>query len=209
VLASDSAPPGVTRLSKEEGELARKACTPLADAMATAARKQKLTHAADRNAFLEDFLAHPPQLPRVDVATCADLLLREVRAYVAATIESEAMMNLGRIVVGLASSLEREPPELCAGAGPVPADLGVLKAGPWASKAEDWAAPGWVCAHFNLAGEPQRFQYQLVIGAATWEVVARGFPVKGGAPTELYARGRIEGGHIQPSREVYRRATTR
>ncbi len=79
------------------------------------------------------------------------------------------------------------------------------------SKTEDWAAPGWGCAHFNLAGESQRFQYQLVTDgkAGTWEVVARGFPVKGGAPTELYARGRIEEGHIKPSREVYRRAAAR
>ena len=49
----------------------------------------------------------------------------------------------------------------------------------------------------------------LVTTPTSWEVIARGFPVKGGAPTELYARGRIEGGHIQPSREVYRRAPTR
>ena len=104
---------------------------------------------------------------------------------------------------------EREPPALCAGAGPVPADLGALTAGPWTSKTEDWAAPGWACARFNLAGERQRFQYQIVTGATAWEVIARGFPVPGGAPTELYARGPVEGGRIKPSREVYRRALTR
>jgi hypothetical protein len=207
VLATDSSAPGITRLSKEEAEVARKTCSPLTDALAAAAKKKRLAGRADREAFIEEFLQDPPKLPHVDVTRCAGLLLRDTRAYVAATIESEATMNIGRAVVGLATSLEHEPADLCASVGPVPADLGALTAGPWTSKAEDWSATGWACAHFNLAGEPQRFQYQIVTNAkaGTWEVIARGFPVKGGAPTELYARGRIEGGHIQPSREVFRR----
>ena len=211
VLATDSSPPGITRLSKEEAEVARKTCTPLTNAVAAAAKKKKLASPADRDAFVQEFLQNPPKLPHVDVARCAELILRDMRAYAAATLENEAMMNIGRAVVGLATSLEREPADLCASAGPVPADLGALAAGPWRSKPEDWSAPGWACAHFNLAGEPQRFQYQIVTNAkvGTWEVIARGFPVKGGAPTELYARGRIEGGHIQPSREVFRRSPTR
>jgi hypothetical protein len=209
VLASDSSPPGITKLSKEEGAFAQKACAPLSEALAAAAKKKKLSGPADRNAFVQEFLQNPPPLPRIDVAKCADLLLRDVRGYIAAVVESEAKMNLGRVVVGLASSLDREPPASCASAGPVPADLGALAAGPWVSKPEDWSAPGWACTRFNLGGEPQRFQYQLVTSATSWEVVARGFPVKGGAPTELYARGLVEGGHIQPSREVYRRTPTK
>lgn len=191
--------------------MAKKACAPLADALASAAKKQKLAGAVDRYGFIQEFLQSPPRLAHVDVPKCANLLLRDVRAYLAGTIESEASSNLGRIVVGLATSMEREPPDLCASAGPVPADLEALRAGRWTSKTEDWSAPGWACARFNLAGEPQRFQYQLVTraGSATWEIIARGFPVKGGPATELYARGRIEGGHIQPSREVYRRALTK
>ncbi len=209
VLATDSSPPGITKLSKEEREVAAKTCAPLSDAVAAAAKKKKLSRPADRNAFIQEFLANPPKLPRIDVAKCADLLVRDVRAYLAGTIESEAKMNLGRVVVGLATSLEREPPDLCASAGPVPADLGAVAAGPWASKTQDWSAPGWACARFDLADEPQRFQYQLVTTPTHWEVIARGFPVKGGEPTELYARGAIEGGHIQPSREVFRRAVTK
>jgi hypothetical protein len=211
VLASDSSPPGITKLSKEEGEAAQKTCKPLADALAAAAKKEKLAGATGRYAFVQQFLQNPPKLAHVDVAKCADLLLRDMRAYLAGMIESEAKMNLGRVVVGLATSLEREPPDLCASAGPVPADLGALAAGSWTSTAEDWSAPGWACARFNLAGEPQRFQYQLVTNAkaGTWEVIARGFPVKDGSPTELYAHGRIEDGHIKPSRDVYRRAPTR
>jgi len=211
VLASESSPPGISKLSKEEGEFAHKACAPLSNALATAAKKEKLAGATDRNAFIQEFLRNPPRLAGVDVPKCADLLLRDMRGYLAAMIESEAKMSLGRVVVGLASALEKEPAELCPSAGPVPADLGALAAGPWASKAEDWTGRGWACSRFNLAGEPQRFQYEIVTNgkAGTWEVIARGFPLKGGAPTELYARGRIEGGHIQPSREVYRRALTR
>jgi hypothetical protein len=211
VLAKDSPLPGMTRLSTEEGDFVKKACTPLAAALEAAARKKKLAGPADRNAFLQEFLANPPNLPRVDVARCSDLLLRDLRAYLAATIESEAHVNIGRIVVSLATALELEPPRLCPSAGPVPADLRALAAGPWVSKADDWAAPGWACTRFDLGGQPQRFQYQLVTdkSAGTWEVVARGFPVKGGPPTELYARGRIEGGQIKPSREVFRRAVAK
>lgn len=211
VLAAESSPPGLTKLSKDEAEAVQKTCTPLTDALAAAAKKKKLAGPSDRNAFIQEFLQSPPKLPNVDVARCADLILRDLRAYLAATIESEAKMNIGRVVVGLATSMEREPPELCASAGPVPADLGTVSAGPWTSQPSDWSAPGWACARFDLAGQPQRFQYQLVTDAkaGTWEVIARGFPVKGGAATELYARGRIEGGQIHPSREVYRRAPTR
>jgi hypothetical protein len=211
VLAKDTSPPGVARLSKEEAEAAKKTCAPLAEAIAKAAQKRKPAGPAERNAFIEEILANPPKLPKVDVAHCADLLLRDMRGYVAAMVESEAHMAIGRIVVGLATALELEPPALCASAGPVPTDLGALAAGPWISQPGDWAAPGWKCARFALSGEAQRFQYQLVTDAAagTWEIVARGFPVKGGEPTELYAHGRLEGGHIKPSREVYRRKPRR
>jgi hypothetical protein len=210
VLAADSSPPGVTKLSKEEAEVARKSCKPLADALATAAKSKKIASNADRNAFVEKFLEAPPKLAHVDVARCADLILRDLRAYVAATIESEARLNLGRIVVGLATSLEREPPEFCASAGPVPAEP-IAAGAPFQSKPGDWAAPGWKCARFDLAGEPQRFQYELVTDpkAGTWEIVARGRPIAGAAATELYSRGRLENGHFQPSRDVYRRAPTK
>jgi hypothetical protein len=213
VLAAESSPPGVSKLSKEEADEAKKTCAPLAEAIAKAAQKRKPSGPAERSAFLEEILAHPPKLPKVDVARCADLLVRDLRAYLAAMIESEAQMGLGRLVVGLATALEQEPPVLCPSAGPVPADLGALAlgAGPWVSKPSDWGAPGWKCARFALAGEPQRFQYQLVTDATagTWEVIARGFPVKGGEPTELYSHGRIEDGHIKPSRNVYRRKPPR
>lgn len=211
VLASESSPPGLNPVPKEELDAAQKTCKPLAEAIAAAARKKKLAGAAERDAFLSEFLANPPKLPNVDVAKCSDLLLRDLKAYRATMIESEAKMNIGRVLVGLSVALESEPPELCASAGPVPADLNALASGPWVSKPEDWSAPGFRCARFALGGEPQRFQYQIVTdkGAGTWEVIARGFPVKGAPPTELYARGRIENGQIKKSRDVFRRSTTR
>ncbi len=208
VLARDVPPPGVSKLSDDERAFEEKSCKPLVDAIAAAVKRKKPAGAADRNAIVASLLQDPPKLAGVDVGRCADLMLRDLRAYLASAIESEAQMSIGRIVVGLATAMERDPPAVCASAGPVPADLGALAAGPWASHPEDWSAPGWRCARFDLAGQPQRFQYQLVTdtAAGTWEVIARGYPVKGGAPTELYARGRIEGGVVKPSREVYRRA---
>jgi hypothetical protein len=208
VLAHDSAPPGLTKLSEDEKAFAEKSCGPLADAVAAAVKKKNLHSPGERIALVQSILQDPPKLAGVDVPRCTDLMVRDLGMYLAAAIEAEASMSIGRVVVGLATAAEREPPGLCASAGPVPADLGVLAAGPYASTDADWSAPGWKCARFDLVGQPQRFQYQLVTDAAagTWEVIARGFPVKGGAPTELYARGRIEGGAIKPSREVYRRA---
>lgn len=208
VLARDSSPPGIRRLSPEESKELETTCKPLADAMVQAAKKAKPKNATDRNAFMEEFLANPPKLGKVDTARCAGLMLDELKGFLAHTIESEASMSIGQIVIGLSMSLEAEPPALCPSAGPVPADLAALAAAPYASKADDWSARGWKCVRFDLTGQPQRFQYRFVTDdkAGRWEVVARGYSVKGGAPTELYARGRIEDGHIRPSREVYRRA---
>lgn len=208
VRAADSTPPGVEAVSKGDQAFASKSCKPLTDAIAAAAKKKKLGTAAERTAFTEEMLQHPPQVGKLDVARCADIMLRDLRGYLARTAESEAEMNIGRIVVGLAAASEHEPPSLCASAGPVPADRGALGEGAWTSKAEDWSAPGWKCARFDLAGQPQRFQYRLVTDAkaGSWEVVAVGTPVKGAGATELYARGKLESGRVQPTREVFRRA---
>ena len=211
VLASDSSPPGITKLSKEEGEAAQKTCKPLADALAAAAKKEKLAGATGRYAFVQQFLQNPPKLAHVDVAKCAEPAPSRhaclPRRHDRERSEDEPRPRRGRprdvARARAAGSLRKRRAH--------PGRFGALTAGSWTSKAEDWSAPGWACARFNLAGEPQRFQYQLVTNAkaGTWEVIARGFPVKDGSPTELYAHGRIEDGHIKPSRDVYRRAPTR
>ena len=51
------------------------------------------------------------------------------------------------------------------------------------------------------------FQYELRSDATakTFEVIARGYPVQGAPPTELYVAGKVESGAIDPSVPVMRR----
>jgi hypothetical protein len=127
--------------------------------------------------------------------------------YLARTREGEAKLNLKRIVVGLVTALERDVPTFCASAPAVPKDLATVKDAPYASAGADWRAPGWTCVRFDLSGAQQVFQYELRSDAKakTFEVIARGYPVQGAAPTELYIAGKVENGAIDPSMPVMRR----
>ena len=88
-----------------------------------------------------------------------------------------------------------------------PAFIEALKNKAYESTPAEWKAEGWTCARFDLLGSPQFFQYELRTDAKakTFEVIARGYPVWGAPPTELYVAGKVEKGTIDPGAPVMRR----
>jgi hypothetical protein len=205
VPADSSYPAGVNALSEaEQKELATK-CKKLNDAIAAAAKKAG--GKARPIDVIESVLQSPPKLAGTDVPRCSDLMRRDTIAYLARTRESEAKLNLKRIVVGLVTALEREPPAFCASAPPVPPSLDTVKDKPYQSSMADWKADGWACVRFDIAGGMQVFQYELRTDAKakTFEAIARGYPVQGAAAAELYIAGKVQNGAIDPSMPVMRR----
>jgi hypothetical protein len=205
VPVESSPPPGTRPLDDAESKMLAGKCKKMVDAIAGAAKKDGGKKRPIDYAMA--VVAHPPKLPGVDTGVCGDLILRDMIEYLARTRENEAKLNLKRIVVGLMTAIERDVPVLCPSASAVPSDLAAVKDTPYASAAADWRAPGWTCARFDLSGGQQVFQYELRSDpkAKTFEVIARGYPVQGAAPTELYIAGKVESGAIDPSMPVMRR----
>ena len=205
VPVESSPPPGTKPLDEAESKELTGKCKKLMDVIASTAKKDGGKKRPIDYAM--DVVAHPPKLAGVDVPRCGDLVVRDMIEYLARTRENEAKLNLKRILVGLMMALERDVPVLCSSAPAVPPDLATVKDVPYASTGADWKAPGWTCARFDLSGGQQVFQYELRSNAAakTFEVIARGYPVQGAPPTELYVAGRVESGAIDPSTPVMRR----
>ena len=199
------APPGTQPLTEAEQKEASTKCKKLTDAIAAAAKKGGAKKRPID--YANEVLASPPKLPGVDVPRCGELLKRDMIDYLAHTREGEAKLNLKRIIVGLVTALEHEPPAFCASAPAVPPDLATVKDSPYASSAADWKAPGWTSVRFDLVGGQQVFQYELRTDpkARTFEAIARGYPVQGAPATELFIAGKVENGAIDPSMPVLRR----
>lgn len=200
-----SSPPGVNALSDAEASELKTKCKKVTDAIAAAAKKD---HGKKRPIdYVDAVLASPPKLPGVDLPRCSDLLRRDMIEYLARSRESEAKLNLKRIIVGLVTALEHDPPAFCASAPAVPPELATVKDKPYSSSSADWKPVGWACVRLDLSGAPQVFQYELRTDpkAQTFEAIARGYPVQGAAATELYIGGKVDHGAIDPSMPVMRR----
>lgn len=198
-------PPGTQPLTDAERAEASTKCKKLSDAIVAASKKGGgKKRPID---YANEVFASPPKLAGVDVPRCTDLLRRDMIEYLARTRESEAKLNLKRIIVGLVTALEKEPPAFCPSAPAVPPDLATVKDTPYASTATDWKTPGWTCVRFDLVGGQQVFQYELRTDpkARTFEAIARGYPVQGAPATELFIAGKVENGAIDPSMPVMRR----
>ena len=205
VLAVDSTPPGVAPLSEAEQQESKHKCKPLVEAIA--ARAQKDRRRQEPIAYVREVLKGPPQMPKEAHERCAELILRDMLAYRARSLEAQAINELKRIVVGLSTAMAGTEARLCPSAPAVPADHRGLASGPYRSTAADWQAEGWQCVRFDLTGRPQRFQYELSTDpkARSYEIIARGYSVEGQPVVELFLPGKVEGGAIQPSSEIYRR----
>lgn len=204
VLAAETVPPGLTPLTDEEAEEAEKHCAGLSKALAKAVSADK--SGRDRTEVLLDVLQKGVSAPGVDLARCTELVRRDLLVYRARVIESEAINHIKLISFGLASATQQEPPILCSSAGPTPSDLTSLERAAVLVPASAWTRPGWACVRFQPQ-TPLRFQYELRTDekAQTYEIVARGYPVAGQRAVELFQKGAVQDGRIEPSSEVFRR----
>jgi hypothetical protein len=198
-------PPGTNPLSDAEAKELSSKCKKFTDVVTAAAKKAGSGKRPIDGLF--EALANPPKVAGVDVARCSELMRRETIDFFARTRESEAKINLRRVIVGFMSALDGASPAFCGSAPAVPPALENVKDQPYASKPEDWKADGWKCVRFDLSGAPQVFQYELRTDpkGKTYEVIARGYPVQGGPATELYIAGKVESGAIDPSTPIMRR----
>lgn len=195
-------PPGLSPLTDEEAGEADKKCKPMQDAIAAEAKKLKGKSATD--AVLE-VLAKPPRVKGVDVTRCADLIRRDLLAYRAKSIESEAIQHLRIMARSVQNALEREPRTFCPTAAAVPSDFAKLKTLPFKSEPKEWEQPGWQCLKTAIS-TPQFFQYRYEADepSQTFVVVAKGYPVAGKPEEELFLRGKVAGREVK-AEEVLRR----
>lgn len=208
VLAASSFPPGVRALSEAEEAELKERCGGLLKHL----RKVSANDSGSRARLerIHNILEHPPALTGVDVPHCAKLLQRSVVAYRAQTIESEGMNGIKRIIVGLSMAMSAAKPKLCPSAPKTPADLKAFQAGPVRTNVQQWQHPGWRCVRFDRS-QPSAFQYQLHTSSAdqSFEIIARGYPVDGHPPVELFLAGKVKDKTIALSSEIYRRNVSR
>ncbi len=204
VPAADTVPPGLTPLTDEEAQEAETHCAGLSKALAKAVSADK--SGRDRTEVLLDALQKGVSASGVDLSRCTELVRRDLLVYRARVIESEAINHIKLISFGLASATQQEPSVLCASAGPTPPDLTSLERGAVLVSANAWTSPGWSCVRFQPQ-TPLRFQYELRMNeeAKTYEIVARGYPVAGQGAVELFQKGEVRDGRIEPSSKVLRR----
>ena len=205
VLAATSLPAGLENMSDTEQAALEKACKPLMDAIVKVANRDR--ERKDRTEAAMHALQSPPAVAGVDMTRCTSFVRNQLATYRARSIESEAVINLKRIVFGLADATQADPPRLCPSAPPVPANLDAVRGGLHQEPPSGWGAEGWTCVRFQLGGAPQRFQYELVTDAkaGTYRIIARGFPVEGHGPEELFLQGKTLDGSVSPSSEVMRK----
>lgn len=204
--ADASDPGGLPKLSPDDRKFLDGDCKKFTEAVAKSAGQKKLAEGETRSEQVLGSLDKPPKVQGVDVAKCSDLMRRELIINIARQSETEAKNNMKLIAVNIGVAYENGK-KLCAAAGPTPPSLDALKGGPVATTPNDWMAPGWSCARFGPSTIRTRWQYEMKTdkGAGTWEVVARGYPVHGGPPTELFLAGVIDASGVTPPGSVKRR----
>ncbi|MBW2458941.1 MAG: hypothetical protein JRI68_30865 [Deltaproteobacteria bacterium] len=203
VLAADSAPAGLKPLSDAERDQLKGPCAKLVQWAQKRAGKAP-TRAAATQKLLEA-LSGAPKIEGVDVDSCRGLLTRDLKVYVARTKEIEAVTTLKMLMLAMASAVDQRG-KLCPSAPPVPSQLAAVKTGPYQPQDSDWQAEGWRCLR-HQGRQPQRFQYEVKSDPAadTFEIVARGYPVAGSEPTELFLTHKVVNGKVELHSNVYRR----
>ncbi len=204
--AETSEPEGLSPLSPDERKVLESDCKKLSEVVAKAVAKTKVDPVYSRTEQTLAALENPPKIKELDVPKCVALMKRDLTVFDVRQAETEAKNNLKMMAVNLGVAFQ-DGKKLCPSAGPTPATLDALKSGRVATSAADWSAPGWSCVRFGLSTAPTRWQYELRTqkGAGTWEIVARGFPVKGAPPTELVIGGVIDSEGPTPPGALKRR----
>jgi hypothetical protein len=123
---------------------------------------------------------------------CLDLIERDVKNQLAGMLDREAMRTLEWLTGKLHQRLKRGD-DLCPSAGPVPASLEALRDKAPSIDRSEWERAGWendgeACLDSDWRDLGKRFQVELQtdLGQRTAKIIARGFPVVGGEPSELF-----------------------
>jgi hypothetical protein len=189
---AESTPPGVEPLSDDERTQLGRACRPFVDAVAGTKPRGAGGGDPARIGIAEailDVLDDPPRVAGVDVPRCAGLLRRDTTQYLARTREERAVVAM-KTLLTLLEKADREKGALCPSAPAVPANIRILERSAYESAKDDFKPEGWSCLGYDPLGAPQRHQIQLVTKGGAYRIVARLFPVRGAAMTELYIEGK-------------------
>jgi hypothetical protein len=200
-LAAVATPADPKPLTPAEEQELQSSCKPLADGLAAWAKQQGQTSATPADVLRTQGAQLAPKMDPKLRAHCADLFIQALALYQLKVIEIEAKMSLKSFATGMAA-FYAEQDRLCPSADhPVPARLDQLAAGPYHSTAADWAGAGWKCVGAGdlMAGQPQRFQYDLDSDpkAGTFELTATGRPLASGRTVQLVLHGKAESGSIK------------
>jgi hypothetical protein len=128
---------------------------------------------------------------------CLDLTERDVKTQLAGMLDREAVRTLQWLTGKLNQRLTRGD-DLCPSASPVPADLAALRDGPPHISPTEWERAGWqddgvACLDVDWRDLAKRFQVEVQTDfeQRTSKLIARGFPVVGGEPSELFVTVRV------------------
>lgn len=176
-LADESTAPGIVPLSAEEERESKRQCTSSLgklqrDVQSTngrLARTEKLLQLLKTSADIDE--------------RCRELLTRSTEAYLAATHESAATIQLKTMLVGLSAHFERTR-ELCASARP-----------------DD---PAWACVKAPVPPQ-SRFRYGLHVDGQHYTLTATGNAIPSAGLTELFIEGNVEDGKVDLGAPVMRR----
>lgn len=186
----------------ERADLQGKTCEPFVTAFKEAAATVKPTEGKppdEQMAAAIESMKRPESMKAADWARCSSLFKRELVSFKTKSIEIEAKVVLKSFATAFQSNYA-EKNELCPSSKkPVPADLKLVKTGPWTSTAADWSGdPAWECV-YPPAGERQRFQYEIKTNAkaGTFELIARGYPAGDGTLVTFTLPGKVADGGIE------------
>jgi hypothetical protein len=126
---------------------------------------------------------------------CSMAMARGVRRFQSAAVESEAYVVVRHIALLMTQAYRREQRYCPPTVTPLPATLDQLGNDGYLAKDGDFKEPAWTCLGLDLEGHKLHFQYELRVPEGTrgrtFEVLARGRPVRQGPMIELRRVGTL------------------
>jgi hypothetical protein len=188
MLAAESVPAGLEPLSRTELALLEVECGRITAQVQAPA--QSMPAGPDAMLAMLDVLdGLRSDESRTD---CLDLAERDIKNQLAGMIDREAMRTLEWLTGKLHQRLSRGD-DLCPSAAPVPSSLEAVRNGPPSIDRSEWERAGWekdgeACLDSDWRELAKRFQVELQTDLAqrTSKLIARGYPVVGGEPSELF-----------------------
>jgi len=126
---------------------------------------------------------------------CSMAMARGIRRFQSAAAESEAYVVVRHIALLMTQAYRRDQRYCPPTVTPLPPTLDQLGNDGYLAKDGDFKEPAWTCLGLDLEGAKLHFQYELKVPEGTrgrtFEVLARGRPVKLGPMIELRRVGKL------------------